>query len=99
MTVRASNGEEVSKTITTWLLSLSGVVLMLLGWTASISFSAGERSRQLDINTTKIEEVDRNGTSGTKAKLEDLTKSVDRMSDTIEHLNSRIDTMLGKQRQ
>ena len=75
-----------------------GALLVIVGWMAVITFQYGERSRQIDVNTAVIHDIQANGSQGTKARLDQLEKNVEDIRQDIRDLRDLIVSDGGKRK-
>jgi hypothetical protein len=72
--------------------------LVLLGWMVKLSFSAGERSSQIDVDTAMIQSINQNGTMGTRQAIQDISSQFRDVQDTLRSMSARIDQMVDSRR-
>ena len=72
--------------------------LMLLGWMVKISFDAGSRSTQLDVDTAMIESINQNGSMGTRQAIQDIAAQFRDLQETLRGMSSRIDKIVDSKR-
>ena len=65
----------------TWINSAG--ILILIGWAMTLSYTAGQKAQQIDENTRMMQQIDRDGTMGTAARLDSIDNRLKRMEDIL----------------
>jgi hypothetical protein len=49
----------------------------LIAWMVALSYTAGERAKQMDINTARLDRLELNGSPGLRPQLEEINRRLD----------------------
>lgn len=68
-----------------WLLIAQSIGLLgMSAWVLTLTFAAGERTRQMDINTDAIHELQVNGSPGLRGHLEEIDRRLARIETLLD---------------
>jgi len=67
-----STGGTNGRWVTITLAVNSAALMGLVGWLVLVSFTAGQTSRQVDVNTRRLNVLESNGSPGVKERLDGI---------------------------
>jgi len=53
----------------------------LAGWLLTVSFSAGQHTRQIDVNTRRLDRIETSGTPGVSERLDSIDREIKELRD------------------
>ena len=71
----------------------SGVVMSLVVYVIMLSYTAGQRARQMDINTEVIQNINKYGSPGLSDKMDSINKRMDMVMSQQRDLSTQIEDL------
>ena len=97
MTIPGTGDISNDKIVHTSLGVISGVVLALSAWTATIFYDAGQNTRQIQVNTSvltqhaeDIKEMQHSGTDYTRGIIDEMRNEMDRLQKRMDDIEGKI---------